>query len=43
MESFDKAKALFDRIQPLLNKFINDDIPKIENKLKKADVPLILE
>ena len=43
MESFDKAKMLFNRIQPRLNKFINDDIPKIEDMLKKAGVPTILE
>ncbi|MCF7560459.1 glycosyl hydrolase [Sabulilitoribacter multivorans] len=43
MESLDMAKALFNRIKPLLDKFINVDIPTLEEKLLNAGVPPILD
>ncbi|PWH81788.1 glycosyl hydrolase [Algibacter marinivivus] len=43
MQSLDKAKMLFNRIQPRLSKFINEDVPEIEDKLLKAGVPPILD
>ena len=43
MESLDMAKALFIRVKPKLDKFINTDIPEIEKKLLKAGVPPILD
>ncbi len=43
MKSFDMAKMLFNRIKPRLTKFIDVDVPEIENKLMRAGVPQILD
>lgn len=43
MKSFDMAKMLFNRIKPRLTKFIDVDVPEIENKLLRAGVPPILD
>jgi photosystem II stability/assembly factor-like uncharacterized protein len=43
MESLEIAKELFNRIKPKLEKFINIDVPEIEEKLIKAGVPPILD
>ena len=42
MESLQMAKTLFNRVELKLKKFIEVDIPEIENKLIKAGVPPIL-
>ncbi|NNC51074.1 MAG: glycosyl hydrolase [Flaviramulus sp.] len=43
MESLNIAKELFNRIKPKLEKFIEVDIPEIEQNLIKSGVPPILD
>jgi photosystem II stability/assembly factor-like uncharacterized protein len=43
MESLDMAKNLFTRVESKFKKFIEVDIPAIEDKLLKAGVPPILD
>ena len=43
LENFEIAKQLFSRLKPKLESFSNLDVPKIENLLKEAGVPIILD
>lgn len=43
IESLTNAKLLFQRLKPMIDKFVTIDIPDLEKELKEANVPPILD
>ena len=43
LENFEIAKQLFSRLKPKLESFSTIDVPRIENMLKEAGVPILLD